>query len=59
MSSISASFEVVHFLVVIVVLGLFAVAADLARRSTPNANPKPRLLHALPQILRPNAPSAR
>ena len=34
MSSVTESFEVVHFLVVIIVLGLFAVAADLARRAT-------------------------
>lgn len=59
MSSISASFEVVHFLVVIIVLGLFAVAADLARRATPSAKPRPRALHAIPQILRSNTPSTR
>ncbi len=45
MSSVSASFEVVHFLVVIIVLGLFAVAADLARRATPRAQPRSRVLH--------------
>ena len=43
-SSVRASFEVVHFLVVIIVLGLFAVAADLARRATPSTEPRPRLL---------------
>lgn len=45
MSSVSASFELVHFLVVIIVLGLFAVGADLARRVTPNAEPRSRVLH--------------
>ena len=45
MSSISDSFEVVHFLVVIIVLGLFAVAANGARRATPHADPTPRVLH--------------
>jgi hypothetical protein len=44
MSSVSASFELVHFLVVIIVLGLFAAAADLARRATPLARPQPRVL---------------
>ena len=46
MSSVTSSFEFVHFLVVIIVLGLFAIAADIARRSTPCAEPKPRMLHA-------------
>jgi hypothetical protein len=50
MSSVSASFEVVHFLVVIIVLGLFAAAADLARRATPSAEPKSRVLHARPRV---------
>ena len=50
MSSISDSFEVVHFLVVIIVLGLFAAAADLARRATPSAEPKSRVLHARPRV---------
>lgn len=44
--SVSASFELVHFLVVIIVLGLFAAAADLARRATPLARPRPRVLSA-------------
>jgi hypothetical protein len=52
MSSVSASFEVVHFLVVIIVLGLFAVAADLARRATPRIEPKSRVLQAAPESRR-------
>jgi hypothetical protein len=51
MSSVSASFEVVHFLVVIIVLGLFAVAADLARRATPRAQPRSRVLHSRPRLV--------
>ena len=39
MSSVTESFELVHFLVVVIVLGLFAVAVDLARRATPMAKP--------------------
>ena len=48
MSSVSADFEVVHFLVVIIVLGLFAVAADLARRATPRLEPRPHVLQRAP-----------
>ena len=49
MSSVSADFEVVHFLVVIIVLGLFAVAADLARRATPRFEPRLRVLQRAPE----------
>ena len=40
------SFELVHVLVVIILLGLFAVAADLARRATPKGKPAPPALHS-------------
>jgi hypothetical protein len=55
MSSVSADFEVVHFLVVIIVLGLFAVAADLARRSTPRFDASSRVLQ--PALETKRAPS--
>jgi len=45
MRSVSASFEIVHVLVVFIVCGLFAVGADLSRRATPNAEPRSRVLH--------------
>ena len=48
MSSVSADFEVVHFLVVIIVLGLFAIAASLARRATPRLEPRSRVLDLRP-----------
>jgi hypothetical protein len=45
-SSVSASFEVVHLLLVIIVFGMFVVAADVARRATPQLEPRSRILHS-------------
>jgi hypothetical protein len=45
-SSVSMSFELVHLLLVIIVFGLFVVAADVARRATPRAEPQSRVLHS-------------
>lgn len=59
MSSVTESFELVHFLVVVIVLGLFAVAVDLARRATPIAKPRPRVLHGRPHLAPRKASSAR
>jgi len=59
MSSVTDSFELVHFLVVIIVLGLFALAVDLARRATPVATSGSRVLHALPHVAPRKASSAR
>lgn len=45
-SSVSAAFEVVHLLLVIIVFGMFVVAADVARRATPSLEPRSRILRA-------------
>ena len=44
MRSVTGAFEVVHVLVVIIVLVLFAVAADLAQRATPRAHARSPVL---------------
>jgi hypothetical protein len=59
MSAVSESFELVHFLVVVIVLGLFAVAVDLARRATPIAHARPRVLHSRPHLAPRQASSER
>jgi hypothetical protein len=51
MRSVRASFEVVHLIVVLIVLGLFAVAADRARRATPHATARFRVLRTPPRRL--------
>jgi len=40
-SAVSAPFELVHSLVVLILFGLFAVAADMARRATPDDGAAP------------------
>ena len=39
-SSVSPSFEIVHLLLVVIVFGMFVVAADVARRATPQLEPR-------------------
>ena len=45
-SSVSGSFEIVHLLLVIIVFGMFGVAANMARRATPRTEPRSPVLHA-------------
>jgi len=45
-SSVSVSFEIVHALVVITVFGMFGVAANMARRATPQAQPRSPVLRS-------------
>jgi uncharacterized membrane protein len=45
-SSVSASFEIVHLLLVIIVFGMFVVAADVARRATPSLEPRSPIVHS-------------
>ncbi|MDQ1479697.1 MAG: hypothetical protein QOI44_558 [Actinomycetota bacterium] len=42
---VSGVFEIVHLPVVLIVFGLCAIAADVARRATPRATPRSRVLH--------------
>lgn len=42
--TVSPAFEIVHVLLVIILFGLFAVAADTAQRATPGSEPRHRVL---------------
>jgi len=44
MLNLNTTFELVHLLVITIVVGLYATAADLNRRATPHALPKSRTL---------------
>ena len=44
MMTLNTTFELVHLLVIIIVIGLYVTAADLNRRATPHAMPRSRTL---------------
>ena len=47
---VTASFELAHLAVAVLVVGLFAIAANMARRATPRAKPSSRMLHSYPSL---------